>query len=25
VGLILTGFLLQSIQYWLVLLDIGVR
>ncbi len=25
VGLILTGFLLQSVQYWLVLLDIGVR
>lgn len=25
VGLILTGFLLQSVQYWLVLLDIAVR
>jgi hypothetical protein len=25
VGLILIGFLLQSVQYWLVLLDIGVR
>jgi hypothetical protein len=25
VGLILVGFLLQSVQYWLVLLDIGVR
>lgn len=25
VGLILTGFLLQSVQYWIVLLDVGVR
>jgi len=25
IGLILTGFLLQSVQYWLVLLDINVR
>jgi len=25
VGLILTGFLLQSVQYWIVLLDIVVR
>ena len=25
VGLILTGFALQSVQYWLALLDIGIR
>jgi hypothetical protein len=25
VGLILIGFSLQSIQYWLALLDVGVR
>ncbi len=25
VGLILTGFALQSIQYWLALLDVSVR
>jgi hypothetical protein len=25
VGLILIGFALQSVQYWLVLLNIGVR
>jgi hypothetical protein len=25
VGLILIGFALQSVQYWLVLLDLGVR
>jgi hypothetical protein len=25
VGLILAGFTLQSVQYWVVLLDIGVK
>ena len=25
IGLILTGFTLQSVQYWLALLDVGVR
>lgn len=25
VGLILIGFALQSVQYWLVLLDVGIR
>jgi hypothetical protein len=25
VGLILTGFALQSVQYWLALLDVSVR
>jgi hypothetical protein len=25
VGLILIGFALQSIQYWLALLDVGIR
>ena len=25
VGLILIGFALQSVQYWLVLLDVSIR
>jgi uncharacterized membrane protein (DUF485 family) len=25
VGLILMGFTLQSVQYWVVLLDVGIR
>ena len=25
VGLILVGFGLQSVQYWLTLLDVGIR
>jgi hypothetical protein len=25
VGLIITGFALQSLQYWVALLDVGVR
>jgi hypothetical protein len=25
VGLILTGFTLPSVQYWVVLLDVGIR
>lgn len=25
VGLILTGFALQSVQYWLALLDVNIR
>jgi len=25
IGLILAGFALQSVQYWLTLLDVGVR